>query len=249
VSETQQSALHFAAQRGSVEIAELLLAANATIDAVDQHKYSVLHRAVCWGRTEFVELLLVRKALVTDDRDEKYDPLIFRPVTSSHNQIVAMLLAHSPQLLDARSKHDGTNALHHATDPEIVQQLLSLNPALLEESPQDGVSPLYTAVKNNRDKVVAQMLVQCPGADVFREDQVLTYVAFTRSNERTLEVLLANKPELIHVKLSAGMLLHCVLDRRECLMSQAFVTKVWGLDKQAKTPRLGDRYDARAAVL
>jgi len=113
--------------------------------------------------TELVELLLARKALVTDDHDE---PLVFR---ASRSQIVTMLLAHSPQLLDARSKRFGTNALHYATDPEIVQQLLSLKPALLEESDREGASPLDMAVAHNRDKVVAQMLAQCPGADVFRE--------------------------------------------------------------------------------
>jgi len=48
-----------------------------------------------------------------------------------------------------------------------------------------------------------------------------------------LGVLLANRPELIHVKLSLGMLLHCVLDRCQSLLSQAFITKVWELDKQA----------------
>jgi len=152
---------------------ELLLAANASIDAVDQYKVSVLHTAVNCGRTELVELLLARKALVTDDRDNDYEPLIFRPVTDSHKQIVAMLLAHSPQLLDARSNPGGKNALHLAKDPEIVQQLLSVNPALLEARDWNGCSPLYVAVRNDRDKVVAQMLTQCPGADVSGADGFL----------------------------------------------------------------------------
>jgi len=231
VNNKQESALHFAAERGSVEIAELLLAANASIDVVDQCKASALHRAVDSGSTELVALLLARKALVTDDRDGKNKPLIFRPVFAGHSQIVAMLLAHSPHLLDARTKPEGMNALHFATDPAIVQQLLSLNPALLEEHDQNGRSPLYTAVKDNRDKVVAQMLAQCRAADVFqgRITNILA-LAFTMSHEPTLEALLANKPELIHVKLISGMLLHCVLSAR---LSQAFVTKVWEMNKQA----------------
>jgi len=171
VNHMQQSALHFAAESGrSVEIAKLLLAANAAIDAVDRDKSSALRRAVDKGRTELVELLLARKALVTDDRDrdrDDYEPLIFRPVIDGHREIMAMLLAHSPQLLDARSHPDHMNALHVATDPEIVQQLLSLNPALLEET-RYRCSPLCTAVENNRDKVVAQMLTQCPGAAASR---------------------------------------------------------------------------------
>jgi len=75
------------------------------------------------------------------------------------------------------------------------------------------------------------MLAQCPGADVLGS-RIIPYAAFTMSNEQTLEVLLANKPELIHVKTGAGMLLHCVLDRFACL-NQSFITKVWELDKQA----------------
>jgi len=170
VNHMQESALHFAAEcRRSVEIAEVLLAANAAIDAVDRFKASALDRAVDMGCTELVEFLLARNALVTDNHDDGYDPLIFRPVIDNHSEIVAMLLAHSPHLLDARTKGDDTNALHHATDPEIVQQLLSLNPALLVESDRNGVSPFHTAVMNNRDKVVTRMLAL--------------------SNEQTLEVL------------------------------------------------------------
>jgi len=233
VNNKQESVLHFAAERGSVEIVELLLAANAAMDAVDQDKSSVVHRAVASGCTELVELLLARKALVTDDCDN--EPLIFRPVIDSHSEIVAMLLAHSPHLLDARSKRYGMNALHWAMDPEIAQQLLSLRPDLVEEHDRDGASPLYTALRDNRGKVVAQMLKQCPGVDVFRKgSKSILHVAFTMSNEQTLEVLLAHKPELIHVTLSAGTLLHYVLDRYACLMlSREFITKVWELDKQA----------------
>jgi len=160
-----------------------------------------------------------------------------------------MVLAHSPQLLDARSKRAGWNALHFATDPEgvhhlrsypglfeyvyqrvfvfdpeIVHQLLSLKPALMVETDRNGVSPLDTAIKNNEAKLVAQMLAL--------------------SDEQTLEVLplpFASRPDLIHnAKLgSAGTLLHCVLDPRRdgadprLMMSQAFVTKVWELNKQA----------------
>jgi len=143
-----------------------------------------------------------------------------------------MLLAHNPHLLDAR-KRNGLNALHFASSPEIVQQLLSVNPALLEASDRDGVSPLYLAVRTNQHKVLAQMLKQCPGADVLRQGiRTIPRTAFTMSDEQTLEVLLAHKPELIRVKLGEGMLLHC--ERRlDYLMSQVFVTKVWELDKQA----------------
>jgi len=148
VNNGQQSVLHLAAERGYVAITELLLAANAAIDAVDEYKSSVLHRAVDWGCTELVELLLARKALVTDDREDYYEPLIFRPVVDGHNAILAMLLAHSPHLLDARWKRDGTNALHRATDPEIVQQ-----PGFTRRKKcRDGLSPLYTAVENNRTR-------------------------------------------------------------------------------------------------
>jgi len=151
-----------------------------------------------------------------------------------------MLLAHSPQLLDARSKRFCRNALHDCTDPEIAQQLLNVNPGLLEEGDWEGLSPLYKAVLHNRDRVLAQMLAQCPGTNVFRAEgrhwRTIPDVAFTMSNEQTLEVLLAHKPELIHhvESSSGGKLLHHVLSRRvDYLLSQAFVTKVWELNKQA----------------
>jgi len=76
------------------------------------------------------------------------------------------------------------------------------------------------------------MLKLCPGADLL--GSTIPNAAFTWGREQTLELLLANTPELIHVKLSGGMLLHCVLDRYEDLIvNQAFITKVWELDKQA----------------
>jgi len=226
VNNHQKSVLHFAAKRGFVEISALLLAHNAAIDAVDQCKSSALHKAVFRGHTDLVELLLAHKALVTDDFDDD-DPLIFRPVVRGHNKIVAMLLAHSPQLLDARRKGDGRNALHFASDPEMAQQLLSLDPSLLEEKTVMG-SALLAAVINSRDQVVAQMLAQCPGADVCQGS--VPFSAFKLSNEQTLEVLLAHKPELIHERVDNECLLRCALDRQ---FSREFVTKVWELDKRA----------------
>ena len=64
-----ETPLHFAAQRDHVEVAKVLLANGANVNALDseQSKLTPLHRAATYAGREMVELLLAHKA----DRNAK----------------------------------------------------------------------------------------------------------------------------------------------------------------------------------
>ena len=51
-------ALHYAADRGNLSIANLLLQAGATVDAVDNYGQTALHLAAHFGYIQVVEALL-----------------------------------------------------------------------------------------------------------------------------------------------------------------------------------------------
>ncbi len=56
------TALHMAARRGNVEIANVLIGRGATIDVQDKKGETPLRRAINCGRLELVELLMSRGA-------------------------------------------------------------------------------------------------------------------------------------------------------------------------------------------
>ncbi len=71
------TALHPAAGRGHTEIARLLIAEGADINAKDKYEWTPLHYAALHGRTKTAELLIVKGADVNAKDNEGWTPISF----------------------------------------------------------------------------------------------------------------------------------------------------------------------------
>ena len=67
--------LHYAAGEGRKEIAELLIAKGADVDAKDEEEWTPLHSAAYVGNKEIVELLIAKGADLNAKDDDGKTPL------------------------------------------------------------------------------------------------------------------------------------------------------------------------------
>jgi len=80
-----------AAVGGSKEIAELLIAAGADVNAKDQYGHTPLYTATVFGHQEIVELLIENGADV-DVRDSLGRPPLHKAAANGHKEIVELLI-------------------------------------------------------------------------------------------------------------------------------------------------------------
>ena len=89
--------MHEAAAFGHKEIAELLIAAGADVDAKDENGYTPLFNAAYWGRKEIVELLIANGADVNakiEAGEFKGKTPLDRVIIANHSETAALLRKH-----------------------------------------------------------------------------------------------------------------------------------------------------------
>lgn len=150
------TALHWAAQSGSVKMIERLIDAGADIDGEgDEHQIGVIGWATCFKqiRYEAADYLLARGAM----------PTIFSAVALNRADLVRKLVANEPSLLGtskmSRFEHYRT-PLHLAVlknHPQMVELLLGLG---ADPSAKDsrGYTPLGLATAKT-NKVISETLI------------------------------------------------------------------------------------------
>ncbi|HAM40163.1 MAG TPA: hypothetical protein DCP69_02185 [Candidatus Omnitrophica bacterium] len=119
--------LHVAVQVGSMELAELLLAAKADVNAKANAGWTALHWAAYGRNTPMAELLLRNKADVNARNSVGYTPLHWAAWRNS-KALVELLLAHKADVNAA--DHDRRTPLHYAvlwSSKEVVQTLIAHN--------------------------------------------------------------------------------------------------------------------------
>jgi ankyrin repeat protein len=105
------TALHFAAAAGHKDVAELLLANKADVNAKDKDGATPLHTAAANDHKDVAELLLANKAEVNAKDNEGMTPL-HAAVITLHRDMVELLLASKA---DVNAKDNGGNTpLHYA---------------------------------------------------------------------------------------------------------------------------------------
>lgn len=153
--------------RAQKEMAELLLAYNADVNAQDIHGWTPLH-CVAMGnprQIEMAKLLLTHEANVNARDKNGLTPLDMASVTG-HADIAALLLA-SKADVNARDKN-GQTPLHYAESSDVAKLLLT-NKAQIDARDNKGMTPLHHAAILGWEDVAKVLLAN--GADVNARDK------------------------------------------------------------------------------
>ena len=157
------TALHIASWKGHVDIVELLLAANASVDQEDaKDGWTALHLASRFGYVDIVELLLAASASV--DQEDAKDGWTALHYAShyGHVDIVELLLAAGASV-DQEDVEDGWTALHYASSSghvDIVKLLLAAGASVDQEDAKDGWTALHYASHYGHVDIIGT-LVSC----------------------------------------------------------------------------------------
>ncbi|HVM61981.1 MAG TPA: ankyrin repeat domain-containing protein [Verrucomicrobiae bacterium] len=147
-----QTPLHLAVEYGHKDVAELLLANKADVEAKAHGDWTPLLNAVFGGHKDLVELLLAHKADVNVEDNSGRTPLQVA-AENGYTDIAALLLAHQAHV-NAQNK-DGMTPLHTATAlgfKDLVVLLLA-NHADVNAKDNSGRTPLRFALLHNNTEI------------------------------------------------------------------------------------------------
>ncbi len=136
--------LHWAAENGHKDVAELLLTHKADADAEGNGGMTPLHMAAFRGHKEVAELLLAQKVDVNARNPNGNTPL-YDAVQNSHKDVAELLLAHGADVM--AKCESGNTPLHEAADrgnKDMVELLLA-NKADVNAKNSSGHTPLGVA--------------------------------------------------------------------------------------------------------
>jgi ankyrin repeat protein len=187
--------LHRAAGHGHTEIAALLVATGADVNAKDYGGATPLHAAASAGHAGVAELLLRNKSKVNARDADDFTPL-HRAARQGHADVAAALLAHQA---DVNAKGDNIGApLHEAASGghQAVSELLLANGALANA--RSGASPTpwtpWHEAKRSGHPGLADLLRQHGG-----EDAAAGPISLQRAAEAgylgRVQVLLKREPD------------------------------------------------------
>jgi ankyrin repeat protein len=160
-SYAEQTPLHIAAEFGHMDVAKLLLAHKADVEAMAHGSWTPLLNAVFGGHKDMVELLLANKADVNHQEDAGRSPLHVA-AENGYTEIAALLLANKA---DVNTKNrEGLTPLHIAValgHKDMVELLLA-NKSDINAKDNSGRTPLAFAVLHNNNDM-AELLRQHGG--------------------------------------------------------------------------------------
>jgi ankyrin repeat protein len=161
--------LHYAAYRGHVEMAELLVALGADVNAKGKDDWTPLHIAARDNHKAMVEWLLAHEAEINAKDDRGWMPLHFA-ANNNQKDAIESLLAHGAKVNDKDDR--GYTPLHLAAncspykidmqyDKSVVALLLT-HGAEVNAKSNNGETPLHLAVQRHQ-KEIAEWLRQHGG--------------------------------------------------------------------------------------
>jgi ankyrin repeat protein/beta-lactamase regulating signal transducer with metallopeptidase domain len=156
--------LHRAVENGHKDVAALLLAQGANVNAKDKAGWTPLYRAVDRNK-DMVELLLSQGADVNVKDHDGYAPL-HEAAWTGQKAAVALLLANKAEV-NVETK-DGETPLHRAGNKDVAELLLS-NSAEINAKDNQGREPLHGAAAGGHKDVVELLLAK--GVDVNVRDK------------------------------------------------------------------------------
>lgn len=122
--------LHLAAYLGATEVAELLLASHADVNAQTKDHLTPLHLAAANGRTEMVKLLIANKADVNAREAKGFTPLQLA-VSAQHDDVAELLRQHAAEEVSSPTLPSGVGPLSRQPELEKAAQYARYAPARL----------------------------------------------------------------------------------------------------------------------
>lgn len=107
------TALHIAAEKGYIEVVELLIEKGSKVDSIDNRSWTPLHRAAYMGHTDVVKALVGRGAVVSPFDNMGCSPL-HRAAMRGETSVMEFLLACGTDIEAADT--DGCTPLYWASD-------------------------------------------------------------------------------------------------------------------------------------
>jgi ankyrin repeat protein len=153
--------LHSAARGGYKNVAELLLANKADVNAENEEGWTPLHLAALMGHKDFAELLLANKANV--NASDKFGvQAMALAVTANRKDVVELLLANKAEV-NAKDSN-GETALHSAArnGRKEIAELLLRSKAEVNAKSKKGDTPLRIALVSGHEDL-AEVLRQHGG--------------------------------------------------------------------------------------
>ncbi len=209
----EMTPLHWAAARGHSDIIELLLNAQAQINAQDENEMRPLHLAAQNGHTNLIPLLIQHGADPHAQDSDHYTPL--------HH---ATLRGHTPtaQALIEAGAHVNIalvpeQPLHVAVRFNQLQliALLVLHHADIDARNEPGMTPLHLAIGSNNLNVIRALLHNQANVNVQTNDGQ-TAADYAQAHHRTEALELINHPEV-----PAAVYLTLLRDREPLLAQTA----------------------------
>ena len=154
------TALHWAAQRGDSETAELLIGAGANVNATTRYGVTPLGLAAATGNTSLIEALAKGGANVNTTSPEGVTPLMTAARVGKVDALQALLRHGAREGINAQEQWKGQSALMWAAGEGHVAALKVLVDAGADVQTRSkaGFTPLLFAVRNGHREALQQLL-------------------------------------------------------------------------------------------
>lgn len=213
----------------ATQMARLLIAAGADVNARSASKQTPLHLAVSEGRQEIVALLLDRGADL-DARDWKGMTPLDRAAQKRALGLAAMLRAKGAKLDIFSATELGA--------AETVSELLSRNASLIDARDPDGRTPLEIAATKRHSQLVQLLLSYRPQMDIC--------LASATGDRSLVEKLLRENPRFVNEVNDRGMTpLYCAILGGQKEIAELLLTRGAKVDRGRRRVLEGPLMDSR----
>ncbi len=214
------TALHFAAEKGSVECITLLNNSSSSMRIQNNDGRTALHTAAFNGHRECIELLCKLDPELIKMQDNKGETALHRSAINDHRDCVEILCKLDSELI--RMKADaGRTVLHWAAykgHTECLKLLCKIDSELIRMKTRGGWTALRAAAANGHRDCVEFLCKLDPELIRMRANggETVLHRAAIHGHKECVELLCKLDPELVSMKATGGeTALHCAIKHKQ----------------------------------
>lgn len=229
-SSSKSTTLHVTAERGHLQMVELLLSKGARIDARDHSNQTALHIAAQHGHTKIVSALLEKGASI-DARDHSNQTALHISAQLGYTEIVNVLLGKGASI-DA-TDDDGRTALHPAAEyghTKVASVLLERG-ASIDARMYLNQTALHRAAQYGSTKVVNALLEKGASIDARTySNQTVLHLAALHGHSEAVNILLEKGASIDATDDKSRTALHLAALRGHTEVAKALLEKGVSID-------------------